>query len=329
MAAKKRKKIVVIGGGTGTFTVLSGLKKYPVDLAAIVAMADDGGSTGILRDELGVLPPGDVRQCLVALSSSDELMRTLMSYRFSEGKLKGHNFGNLLLSALEKITGSFDAAVEKASEVLRVRGRVIPATLEKVTLVARVNGHIVRGQNHIDETRLAGKLKEIKLEPVARANPAATKALKEADSIVIGPGNFYSSLVPNLLVKGIPEAIRASKAKKIFICNLMARTDQLAATSVKTFVEAMELYVGARFDILIFNNKKPSPGLLRRYARKNEQLMTWDYVPSERICIGADLVATSLPRPKKGDPLVRSLIRHDSDKLAKLIVSTLQPKKKR
>lgn len=333
MAAKKiqkgRKNIVVMGGGTGTFTVLSGLKKYPYALNAIVAMADDGGSTGLLRDELGVLPPGDVRQCLVALSASDELMRTLISYRFSEGGLKGHNFGNLLLSALEKITGSFDKAVEKASEVLRVRGRVIPATLEKVTLVARVNGHVVHGQNKIDQTRLAGKLKEIKLEPAAKANPAAIKAIKEADLIVIGPGNFFSSLVPNLLVKGIPEAIRGSKAKKVFICNLMARTDQLAATNVKTFVEAMELYLGARFDIVIFNNKKPSDSLLRRYAKKNEQLMTWEYLPSDKTCIGTDLVAKSLPRQKKGDLLVRSLIRHDTDKLAKLIARLVETKKKR
>src|SRR5580700_4532867 len=143
MAAKKRRNIVVIGGGTGTFTVLSGLKKYPFNLSAIVTMSDDGGSTGMLRDELGVLPPGDVRNCLVALSSSDELMRTLMNYRFENGKLKGLSFGNLLLSALERVTGSFDEAVEKASEVLRIRGRVVPSTLDKVHLMAKVGTRVI------------------------------------------------------------------------------------------------------------------------------------------------------------------------------------------
>lgn len=320
MAAQKRKKIVVMGGGTGTFTVLSGLKNYPVDLTAIVAMADDGGSTGVLRDELGVLPPGDVRQCLVALSSSDELMRTLMSYRFSEGTFRGHSVGNLLLSALEKITGSFDEAVEKASEVLRVRGRVVPATLDEVTLVAAVGKRIVRGQNKIDSTKLAKALSKISLEPRARANPRALSAIREADIIVIGPGNFYSSLVPNLLVSGIPEAIRKSKATKVFVCNLMARTDQLEATTVRSFTEAMEQYLAATFDVVIYNDKKPTPRLLSQYEKEHEVLMRWDALPEAARCIGADLVARTAPRQqKKGDLLVRSLIRHDSDKLAALI----------
>jgi uncharacterized cofD-like protein len=322
MAAVKRKNIVVMGGGTGTFTVLSGLKKYPHDLTAIVAMADDGGSTGVLRDELGVLPPGDVRQCLVALSSSDELMRTLMSYRFSEGTFKGHSVGNLLLSALEKITGSFDAAVEKASEVLRVRGRVVPATLDEVTLVATVGKRTVRGQNKIDGTKLSDALTHIQLEPRARANPGALSAIREADSIVIGPGNFYSSLVPNLLVKGIPEAIRKSKAKKILVCNLMARTDQLTATTVRTFTEAMERYLESAFDVVVYNDKKPAPRLLSQYEKENEILMRWDELPEHAFCIGEDLVARASPRQqKKGDLLVRSLIRHDSDKLAALIAT--------
>jgi uncharacterized cofD-like protein len=321
MAAPKRKKIVVMGGGTGTFTVLSGLKNYPHDLTAIVAMADDGGSTGVLRDELGVLPPGDVRQCLVALSSSDELMRTLMSYRFSEGTLRGHSMGNLLLSALEKITGRFDLAVEKASEVLRVRGRVVPATLDKVSLMARVNGRKVKGQKKIDETRIAGRLERIYLHPSARANPSALRALREADAIVIGPGNFYSSLIPNLLVKGIPEAIRRSKAKKILVCNLMARTDQLAATNVRAFTEAMERYLGGAFDVVIYNNKRPRPQLLSRYEKENEALLQWNEVPDAE-CVGGDLVARSSPKQQRtGDLLVRSLIRHDSDKLASLIAA--------
>ena len=223
--AKNKKKVVVLGGGTGTFTILSGLKKYPFELTAIVAMSDNGGSTGVLRDELGVLPPGDVRQCLVALSRSDKLMRDLMNYRFENGGLKGLSFGNLLLSALEKVTGSFDSAVEKASEILRLDGRVIPATLDEVHLMAQVGTRIVRGEEKIQMTKLNGSLRRLWLEPEGRANPKALKAIREADAIIIGPGNLYASLIPNLLVAGIPEAIKKSKAKKIFICSLMTKVE--------------------------------------------------------------------------------------------------------
>ncbi len=183
----KRKKVVVIGGGTGTYTVLTGLKAYPLNLSAIVTMADDGGSTGILRDELGVLPPGDVRQCLVALSRSDRLMRELMNYRFSRGSLKGHNFGNILLSALEKVTGSFDAAVEKASDILRLAGRVFPATLDKVRLVTYLeNGRILKGERTIHSANLK-RVRDFKLFPRAKANPKAVEAILKADAVIMGP----------------------------------------------------------------------------------------------------------------------------------------------
>jgi len=332
MAAKKRKKnVVVLGGGTGTFTVLTGLKNYPLNLTAVVAMADDGGSTGILRDELGVLPPGDVRQCLVALSSHDKLMRSLMNYRFVEGGLKGHSFGNLLLSALEKITGSFDEAVEKASEILRIEGRVVPATLEKVVLVARVGNRVIRGQNAIDETNINGALKKISLEPHPHANPEALRAIKNADAIVIGPGNLYSSLVPNLLVKGIPEAIRKSKAKKILICNLMTRMDQMNKNSVAGFTREIESFIGGPLDAIIYNNKLAQNSLLTKYAKEHETPTLWSDLPEDRQTIGADLVARSLPSGQnKGDILVRSLIRHDTKKLAATIVSALtNPAKKK
>src|SRR3989344_9268463 len=179
MAKKARKNIVVIGGGTGTFTALTGLKKYPFNLTAIVTMTDSGGSTGIWRDELGVLPPGDVARCLVALSSSDKLMRTLMDYRFDNGNLKGHRFGNLLLSALEKTTGSFDKAVEKASDILRTNGRVIPSTLDKVHLVARVGTRIIKGEEKIQITKLNGPLKKLWVAPAGRAHPKALKAIAD------------------------------------------------------------------------------------------------------------------------------------------------------
>jgi uncharacterized cofD-like protein len=325
MAAKKRKNIVVIGGGTGTFTVLSGLKKYPYNLTAIVTMSDDGGSTGILRDELGVLPPGDVRTCLVALSSSDKLMRTLMNYRFDNGKLKGHSFGNLLLSALEKITGSFDEAVEKASEVLRIRGRVVPATLDKVRLVARVGTRIIRGEEKIQNSHLNGSLKKLWLEPHGRANPKAIAAIRSADIIIIGPGNLYASLVPNLLVRGIPEAIGKSKAKKIFICNLMTKTEHTHGWSVADYVRSIEAYLGSPIDIVVYNNKKPRPAILSKYAREGDTLTSWDEVPEKRTLIGSNLMSGRPHATNKiGTPAKESsLVRHDPAKLAAIIVKIL------
>jgi uncharacterized cofD-like protein len=325
MAKNGRKKIVVIGGGTGTFTVLSGLKKYPLNLTAIVAMSDSGGSTGILRDELGVLPPGDVARCLVALSRQDVLMRALMDYRFDGGKLKGHRFGNLLLSALEKTTGSFDRAVEKASDILRTNGRVIPSTLDKVHLVARVGKRLVRGEEKIQMTKLNGFLKKLWLEPSGRANPKALKAIREADAIVIGPGGFYTGVITNLLVRGIPEAIRKSKAKKIFVCNLMTKVEHTRDYSVADYTNALEKYLGEPVDAIIYNNKRPSPALLKRYAREGDTLTSWADLPKDRKSVGANLLSHRESKFQKiGTPSKEaSLVRHDPTKLASVIVKIL------
>jgi uncharacterized cofD-like protein len=328
MAVKRRKNVVVMGGGTGTFTVLTALKRYPLNLSAIVTMSDDGGSTGILRDELGVLPPGDVRTCLVALSSSDELMRTLMNYRFDSGKLKGHSFGNLLLSALEKVTGSFDEAVDKVGEVLRIRGRVIPATLDKVRLMARVGKRIIRGEEKIQNAQLNGNLKKLWLEPAARANKKALAAIREADLIIIGPGNLYASLVPNLLVAGIPEAIRKSHAKKIFVCNLMTKMEHTDGWSVREYVDSIEKYLGSEIDVVIYNNKPAPARILKRYAREGDTLTRWDDLPKGRDLIGAELMSRrSHATNKVGTPARESsLVRHDPEKLAAIVAKLLRLK---
>jgi uncharacterized cofD-like protein len=326
--AKKRKNIVVIGGGTGTFTVISGLKKYPANLTAIVAMSDSGGSTGILRDELGVLPPGDVVRCLIALSSSDKLMRTLMDYRFDGGKLKGHRFGNLLLSALEKITGNFDDAVEKAGEVLRIRGRVVPATLDHVHLMAQVGARIIRGEEPIQSAQLNGSLKHLWLEPVARPNPKALTAIREADVIVIGPGNFYASVLPNLLVRRIPETIRKSRARKVYVCNLMTKKEHTRGWGVADHVNALERYLGGPIDVVIYNNKKPSENLLKNYMRKGDTLTAWNKLPRKRLLIGANLMSRHRYADKIGTAAKESsLVRHDAGKLAELIGKIAKVKK--
>lgn len=321
-----RKKIVVIGGGTGTFTVLTGLKKYPVDLSAIVAMSDSGGSTGVLRDELGVLPPGDVARCLVALSSSDKLMRSLMDYRFENGGLKGHRFGNLLLSALEKTTGSFDSAVEKVSEILRLRGRVVPVTLDMVNLVARIGKKIIRTEEEIQKTYLNGHVPELWLEPVARANPKALAVLREADAIIIGPGNFYASIVPNLLVRGISNAIRKSKAQKIFVCNLMTKSEHTEGYSVADYTRELEHYLGGRVDTVIYNNRVPPADVLKRYARESDTLISWDDLPTGRTLIGANLLTGRMATVagKIGTPSIESsLVRHDPTRLAATIAKAV------
>lgn len=331
MAKKARKNIVVIGGGTGTFTVLTGLKKYPFNLTAIVTMTDSGGSTGILRDELGVLPPGDVARCLVALSSSDKLMRTLMDYRFDNGNLKGHRFGNLLLSALEKITGSFDSAVEKASDILRINGHVIPSTLDKVHLIAQVGIDIVRGEETIQTTKLNGSLEHIWLEPAARANPKALAAIRAADAIIIGPGGFYTSLVANLLVRDIPEEIRKSAAKKIYVCNLMTKLEHTEGYSVADYTAGIEKYLGGPLDIVIYNNKMPSEKLLKQYAREGDTITPWDDVPQGRELLGGNLLARSATKFLKiGTPSTEaSLVRHDSNQLAALIARLMHVRKRR
>lgn len=308
-----------MGGGTGTYSVLTGLKAYPFNLSAIVAMADDGGSTGILRDELGVLPPGDVRQSLVALSRSDLLMRKLINYRFTQGSLRGHSFGNILLSALEKVTGSFDRAVEKASDILRLAGKVLPATLDRVRLRTILkDGTVLERENDIHAANLE-TLQRITLFPRAKANPKALLAISQADAIIIGPGDFYSSLIPNLLVGGMPQAICKSKAKKIFICNLMTKARHTDRWSVQDFTRHMEHYLGCPFDLVIFNNKRPREVLIKKYARQGERVVEWQRGLPKKFQ-GADLVSKDFPRLQRGDVLKRSLIRHDSQKIARLVL---------
>jgi len=208
------KKIVVIGGGTGNFTVLRGLKNYDVDISAIVSMADDGGSTGILRDELGVLPPGDVRQCLVALSNSSSMMRSLMNYRFEQGGLGGHSFGNLFLSALEKVTGSFEKAIEEIGKILFIKGKVIPVTIHQVRLKMILNNRrVLEGEKEIYLSQEIDQgYSSIFLEPYAKANPHAIDEIINADLVVLGPGGLYTSLIPNLLVEGVREKVRQKRS---------------------------------------------------------------------------------------------------------------------
>jgi len=323
------KKIVTIGGGTGRFTLLLGLKKYPVDISAIVAMTDNGGSTGRLRDELGVLPPGDIRQCLIALSGSALTMRKLMGYRFERGDLAGHNFGNILISTLEKITGSLERALAIVGAILNIKGRVIPVTTDNVELVATLqNGKTIRGEDALDHYKLLSRVgvKDMYLRPKGVANPRALKAIREADLIVVGPGDVYTSLIPNFLVDGIAEAFVKSKARKVYVANLMNLKGHTDNFTVADYVDVIEGAIGAPgvFDTIVCNTRKPSPTLLKKYKKEGTPVACDVERLKGRIVKHADVLAQGVATIAKGDTLRRVLIRHDSGKLATLIVGLLK-----
>lgn len=324
-------KIVVIGGGTGSFVVLSGLKNYATDITALVNMADDGGSTGQLRDELGVLPPGDVRQCLVALSRSPRV-RDLFNYRFQEGSLAGHAFGNLFLAALENMTGSFAKAVDLAEEVLRVDGRVIPITLDDMVLVARDGNKVIRGQYEIACHKFSSKSPELIVEKKkthgkVKINPKAVKAILDADMVVVAPGALYYSLAPALAVPGLGEALRETKARKIYICNLISKPGHNDGFRVNDFAEEIERLAGGEFlDYVIYNVNQPSKVLLEKYAADGGLPVKIDLATLKEAHYrpkGAQLLADDIwVNTNKNDPLAakRTLIRHDPDAVARAIM---------
>ena len=326
MSAVTGPRVVVIGAGTGTFTILSALKYYARDITAIVNMSDDGGSTGILRDELGALPPGDVRQCLVALSESDQKMRDLFNYRFDEGALGGHSFGNLFLTALEKTTGSFGDAVKTAGDILKISGHVIPVTLENVTLVlTEENGEKIRGEYQIVLTKFNETRPKLSLEPNARINPEAKAAIRAADVVVIAPGNLYTSLAPTLMVGGMSEALSATKAKLVYVSNLVTKPGQTDNFKVHDYVHEIERFIGSRpVDYVIYNKRKPTTNLLQKYAQAGEYAVEYDeavFAKAHYHAIGDNLVSGTIPKLKASEQRIpRTLIRHDSDKVARLIM---------
>ncbi|MGH7196281.1 MAG: gluconeogenesis factor YvcK family protein [Candidatus Saccharimonadales bacterium] len=322
-------KIVVIGGGTGSFMLLDALKHYCSNITALVNMADDGGSTGVLRDELGVLPPGDIRQCLVALSRSSERMRELFNFRFAKGTFAGHSFGNLFLTAVEKMTDNFADSVDLASEVLNITGQVVPITLDKVTLVMeQSDGKVTRGEFKIGHLNFGRHTRpKIRLEPKASLTPKAKEALLKADLIVIAPGNIYGSLAPALVVGGVSEAVAASNAKKVYVCNLMTQPGQTDGFKVHDFAAEIERFLGQPLDYVLYNNAKPNKALMQRYAKEGEYWVGADESKLKKAhyeAIGAHFVSGEPWRPDdaKADPIAhsRTLIRHDADKAARTLM---------
>jgi uncharacterized cofD-like protein len=327
----KNPKIVVIGGGTGSYTVLTGLKQYTRNITAVVNMSDDGGSSGELRDELGVLPPGDVRQCLVALSDNDALRR-VFEYRLRgvRGRLENHPLGNILLSGIEQMTGDFEEAAQLLGQVLNITGRVVPVTTADATLCARrADGSVFRGEQLIGHMNFGTERPDIWLEPEAGITESARSSIQDADIVVIAPGNLYGSLAPALVVKGMKDALEATKAKRVYVSNLVTKPDQTEGFKVHDFADEIERFVGSRIlDYVLFNTDEPTPSMLRKYTHDGELVLDFDLDHMR----GKHYQAVGLPLIAK-DPVVhaandrlrsrRTLIRHDAGALAKEIVKLL------
>lgn len=320
------KNILIIGGGTGTFTLLSALRAYPSNNAVIVSTADDGGSTGRLREDLGVMPMGDIRHCLSGLSYTDSAMQDLFSYRFENGSLKGHVLGNVLLAALEKVTGNIETAIIMAAKLLNVRGQVVPVTLFPTVLSAELeDGTVVVGEHNIDEPKHDGSVKIVKLSlaPSGPANPRALRLIESADVIVFGPGDLYTSTVPNVLVDGMVDAIRASKARKVLVTNLMTEHGETDGYTASTFHRSLEQYLGMGcVDTAIVNTQRPSAEWLETYGKNKSEFVEPDIEVLQKQGVSVvteELVSTNIFQKSCSDPLTRSFLRHDSEKTAKLI----------
>lgn len=307
-------KIVAIGGGTGLSTLLRGLKVFSANITAIVTMADDGGSSGRLRREIGVLPPGDIRNCLAALADEEKLLTELFQYRFDAGDgLAGHSFGNLFLTAMTHITGDLEQAIATSSAVLAIRGQVLPATLTDMTLWARLaDGRLVHGESNI--TAAQGKIIEIGCSPPAPAAlPRALQAIREADYIILGPGSLYTSIIPNLLVPDIAQALAERRCPCVYVCNIMTQPGETAGYRVSDHVRALDKVTGHRlFDAVLVQKYPPSAAHVERYRKQGSEVVAIDREELAHLncrLILADVMDETTPT-----------VRHDSQKLAMILM---------
>ena len=316
VAPEHGPRIAAIGGGTGLSTLLRGLKLYTKNLTAIVTMADDGGGSGRLRQDLGMLPPGDIRSCLEALANAEPLMAQLMHYRFCEGTLAGQSFGNLFLAALNGIMPSFDRAVESMSQVLAITGRVLPVTTADVQLEATFeNGASVVGESRIFRCKKEQdcRIRRVRLIPEHPcALPAAIEALEQAEVIVLAPGSLYTSIIPNLLCDGMVDALRGSAAKIIYVCNIMTKHGETDGFAVEDFVRVLEQYLGeGTIDYLLVNNGELRASLVRKYEAEGKAPVRLRDRPS--------LVRKGIKVVERDFTSETDYIRHDPRKLARTI----------
>ncbi|MGI5970853.1 MAG: gluconeogenesis factor YvcK family protein [Oscillospiraceae bacterium] len=314
-ARRNGPRIVALGGGTGLSNMLRGLKKYTENITAIVTVSDDGGHSGILRRDLGILPPGDIRNCLLALSNIEPIMESLIDYRFGEGELRGQNVGNLIIAALSDICGSFSVAVSQLSQVLAITGRVLPVTTQSVYLQAEFeNGDTVLGESKIAEYKkeLGSRIAQVSLKPgTPGATPEVLSAISQADMIVFGPGSLYTSIVPNLLVRGVSEAIRESNALRVFVCNVMTQEGETEGYSVSDHLRALERH-GAKCDVCLANSEPVSQAAAERYALEGAGCTKVD---AEAVrALGVRLLTRPVMTEAGG------YVRHDPWKLAQELI---------
>lgn len=324
---KKTPSIVVIGGGTGTSTVVSGLKSKQVQLTALVSVADSGGSTGRLRDEFGFQPVGDLRQSLAALAKthSQDWIRKLLLYRFTKGEgLKGHNLGNLILTALQDMAGSTTSALEIAEQVFQLRGEIFPVTTQNVQLVVEYDdGTVVLGEDHLNtHGTVAKKIASATLSPRARLYKKAADALKNANLIVIGPGDVYASLLAALGVGGMKSVMKTVRAKIVYVVNLMSRFNQTHGMTAKQHLTCIEEAIDRRCDYVVINNGPISKDILKKYKKEQEFPVVNDLKHDRRV-IEKDIIAQDVIEHHAEDILDRSLLRHDPVKLAQVLLELI------
>lgn len=313
-----RKSIVIIGGGSACAGFIQeGLDNYKdkFNLTVIGSMVDDGGSTGKLKRGLGVSALGSLRKCFLALSEGDKDFKRAFAFRFTEGELKGHVAGNIFMAAIEKVCGSIGKSIEITSRILKIKGKIIPSTFDKTTLFAELeNGQIIRGESNIDIPRHDGglKIKKIFLKPYPKGNPEAVKEISVADIIVIGPGDFYTTVLPNFLIKEIKNAIKKAKAKKVFIVNIVTKFGETNDFSVSDLTNEIEKYMGSSLDFVIYNSKVFPKGKIKQYKRNNNGVLGFVKIdknlPKDKF-IGQDILLKSNP------------IFYNHKKLAKIIIT--------
>jgi len=317
------KKITILGGGTGSFVVLTSLKKHGFDLAAVVTMMDSGGSTGRLRDQLGVLPPGDLRQCLVALSKAPELWRKLFTYRFEKGDLAGHNFGNIMISALQKVSENYDEVLDELHYLMHCVGRVYPAALSISDInVSYSSGRVVNSEKLLDESNPDGaNIVSAIASPRVSANPKAINRILSSDYIIAGPGDLYSSIISIALVDGVSEAVQKSTAKLIYIMNIMTKASQTLNYSASQHIEDFTKYFGRVPDICVVNTDTVSPSMAKLYSELNETQVDDDLkkMGYKGQIVHASLLDTSVHPKSSQESLAatfsHSIVRHDEHKL--------------
>jgi len=313
---ERGSNIVVLGGGTGLSVLLQGLKDYTSNITAIVTVADDGGSSGRLREEFNVLPPGDIRNCLVALADTEPLMRKLFQFRFKEGEyLKGHSFGNLFITAMSKVTGDFEQAIRESSKVLAIRGKVIPSTLSRIKLLAEhQNGELTEGESKIPEKM--NPIKKVFLEPRnCEATEEALEAIRAADAVIIGPGSLYTSVIPTLLIRGIYQEVARSKVLKIYVCNVMTQEGETDFYSASDHLKAIIHHTTPEaINTCIVNTGGIPEHLVEKYKSQNAERVVFDKSEIEKMgykVMGVNIIDTE------------DVVRHNSHKLARIIMNLI------